>query len=92
MIKTFKSSALKKFWQRNQKQFVPANYCQKIKRILTGLDRCIDAEEMNLPAYRLHQLSGGLAGFWSIKVSANWRIIFRMEDGNIYDVDLIDYH
>jgi proteic killer suppression protein len=47
---------------------------------------------MDLPGYRLHLLKGELAGFWSVSVSGNWRIIFRFENGAAYDVDLIDYH
>ena len=41
---------------------------------------------------RLHLLKGGLKGCWGISISGNWRVIFRFEDGDAYDVDLIDYH
>ena len=47
---------------------------------------------MAKPSYRLHQLRGDLAGFWSVRVSGNWRVIFRFDGGNIRDVRLIDYH
>jgi toxin HigB-1 len=47
---------------------------------------------MNLPGLRLHPLKGSLAGCWSVTISANWRIVFRFEDGDATDVDLIDYH
>ena len=45
-----------------------------------------------MPGYRLHPLKGRLKGYWSISISGNWRVIFRFEDGDAYDVDLIDYH
>ena len=45
-----------------------------------------------MPGYRLHALKGELKGFWSIRISANWRIIFRFEDGDALEVDLTDYH
>ena len=48
--------------------------------------------DIDLPGYRFHPLKGNLKGFWSISVSGNWRIIFRFEDGDVYDVDLVDYH
>ena len=51
-----------------------------------------DAEQMALPGYRLHPLSGDLKGFWSVTVNGNWRVIFRFEDGQPRNVDLIDYH
>lgn len=47
---------------------------------------------MSVHSYRLHPLRGDLTGFWSVTVSGNWRIIFRFEDGNAFDVDLVDYH
>jgi toxin HigB-1 len=40
----------------------------------------------------LHQLKGELAGFYVVSVSGNWRVIFRFEDSQATDVDLIDYH
>lgn len=47
---------------------------------------------MDIPGYRLHRLTGELNEFWSIRVSANWRIVFQFENGDAFDVDLIDYH
>ncbi len=47
---------------------------------------------MRRPGYRLHHLSGNLKGFHAVDVSGNWRIIFRFEDGSVFDVDLLDYH
>ena len=45
-----------------------------------------------IPSYRLHALKGDLKGYWSVRVKANWRIIFRFEEGDAFDVDLVDYH
>ena len=47
---------------------------------------------MDLPGFRLHQLSGEYAGFWAVTVRANWRVIFRFDDGHATDVDYLDYH
>lgn len=47
---------------------------------------------MDLPGFRLHPLRGPLRGFWAVRVSGNWRIIFRFEGTNAYSVDLVDYH
>lgn len=49
-------------------------------------------QDLNLLGYRLHPLKGGLKGFWSVTVRANWRIIFRFEETDVFDVELIDYH
>jgi proteic killer suppression protein len=47
---------------------------------------------MNYPGARLHQLSGDMKGYWSVTVSGNYRIVFRFEDGDAYDIDYLDYH
>jgi proteic killer suppression protein len=47
---------------------------------------------MNLPGYRLHPLKGDLKGFWSVTVRANWRIVFRFQGPDAFDVELTDYH
>lgn len=56
------------------------------------LNRASQPGDMNLPGFRLHPLKGPLRGFWAVTVNANWRIVFRLEDGHATDVDLIDYH
>ena len=60
--------------------------------MLAQLDVANSPEAMRLPRYRLHFLKGKLAGYWSVTVKANWRIIFRIEGDDVYDVELIDYH
>jgi proteic killer suppression protein len=47
---------------------------------------------MDLPGYRLHALKGSLQGFHSLTVRANWRVIFRFEQAQVFDVDYVDYH
>ncbi len=47
---------------------------------------------MDLPGYRLHPLRGDMDGYWSVVVSRNYRIVFRFDDGEAVDVDLVDYH
>ena len=53
--------------------------------------RRIPVARMRL-VFRLHPLKGGRAGQWSVRVSGNWRVVFRFEDGEAVDVDLVDYH
>ena len=48
-------------------------------------------DHMNLPSFRLHPLKDAFKGFWAVTVRANWRIVFRFEDG-AKDVDYLDYH
>ena len=59
---------------------------------LADLDDAATPSDLDLPGYRLHPLKGTLKGYWSISISGNWRLIFRFEEGDAYDVDLVDYH
>ncbi len=63
-----------------------------MREILTVLDNAVGAQDLDLPGYRLHALKGDRKGYWSVTVRANWRIIFRFENGDACDVDLTDYH
>ena len=56
------------------------------------LDAAAQPDDLNLPGYRLHRLRGDRRGQWSARVSGNWRIVFRFEDGVAVDVNLVDYH
>ena len=64
----------------------------RISLALADLDDAGAPSDLDLPGYRLHPLKGELKGYWSISISGNWRLIFRFEDGDAYDVDLVDYH
>lgn len=64
----------------------------RVEVILAQLDVASSPEAMRLPHYRLHALKGARKGYWSVTVKANWRIIFRFEGEDVYDVELIDYH
>ena len=59
---------------------------------MTELAAAQSAQDMELPGYRLHPLKGDRRGQWSVRVSGNWRIVFRFVEGEAVDVDLIDYH
>ena len=92
MIKSFKHKGLKRLYQKDDPSLIGANIRGVVEEILSMLDEAVISEDLDLPGYRLHPLKGPLKGFWSMTVSANWRIIFRLEDGHVYDVQLIDYH
>ena len=64
----------------------------RITLALADLDSASKPVDLDLPGYRLHRLRGHLKEYWSISISGNWRITFRFEEGDVYDVDLVDYH
>jgi toxin HigB-1 len=79
-------------FEDDDRRRLAAAQVEKIKRILARLDEATNINHMALPAYGLHPLKGDFKGFWAVSVSGNWRIIFRFDKGNTYDVDLVDYH
>jgi proteic killer suppression protein len=92
MVKTIKHRGLRRLYEDNDSSGVLSQYVAKIRRILLALDNAEDIRALDLPGFRLHPLKGDLVGFWSVTVSGNWRIIFRFEQGDAFDVDLVDYH
>ena len=71
---------------------LPANLVPRLRRILFRLQEATHPRSADAPGFRLHPLKGDRAGQWSVRVSGNWRVVFRFEDGQAVDVDLIDYH
>ena len=63
----------------------------KLKNILATLDAAPTIKHMNMPSYRLHPLKGAYKGLSAVPVRANWRVIFRFDNG-AHDVDYLDYH
>jgi toxin HigB-1 len=92
MIVGFRHKGLKLLYESGDRRRIPADYADKIERILARLDEASVPKDMDLPGYRLHPLKGDLAGLWSVSVSGNWRIVFRFENADVRDLDLIDYH
>jgi proteic killer suppression protein len=92
MIASFKHKALRQLFEQDNPRDLNAGHVRKLKQILAALNAAESIEGLDLPTFRLHRLKGSLAGVWSITVHANWRIVFRFENGKAFDVDLVDYH
>ncbi|EFH21831.1 MULTISPECIES: type II toxin-antitoxin system RelE/ParE family toxin [Neisseria] len=92
MILTFRHKGLEQFYKTGSKAGIQAAHSAKIRRILARLDSSSTPNDMNIAGWNLHPLSGNLSGHWSVKVSGNWRITFRIESGHAEIVDYQDYH
>ena len=88
----FRHSGLRRFWERGDSSRINQAHAPRILRLLDMLDDAQTPQDMEQPGLWLHQLTGNRRGVWSIRVSANWRITFRFENGEAVDVDLEDYH
>jgi len=92
MILSFRHRGLKRLYEQDDPSKLPPAALTRIENILARLDAANSSQGMDVPGYRLHSLSGDMKGFWSVKVTGNYRIIFRFENGTAHDVDLLDYH
>ncbi len=92
MIKSFSHKGLEVFFRTESTKGIQPKHADRLGRIMDRLDAAAEVRDMNAPGYDLHPLKGNLAGHWSVKVSGNWRVTFRMENGNAYIVNYQDYH
>ncbi len=83
---------LRALHERDDRARVPADLAPRLRRILFRLQEATDPGSADAPGFRLHPLKGDRAGQWSVRVSGNWRVVFRFENAEVVDVDLIDYH
>jgi proteic killer suppression protein len=91
-IRSFHKGLKRLFEDGNAKGVLPS-LADKIGDILAAIDAAVEIEDVSLfPGWRLHPLKGDLRDFWSVTVSGNWRIIFRFEGGNAFELNLVDYH
>jgi proteic killer suppression protein len=92
-IRSFRHKGLKRLYDDGEARDVPADLTKRIADVLLAIDEASRPQDVGLfPGWRLHPLKGNLKGFWSVSVSGNWRVIFRFEKGDAFDVDLVDYH
>ncbi|MDQ3561012.1 MAG: type II toxin-antitoxin system RelE/ParE family toxin [Pseudomonadota bacterium] len=92
MLASFRHRGLKRLFEQGDRSGVSPEHLDKIENILALLDRATEAGDLDLPGFRLHPLKGNLKGSWAVTVRANWRVVFRLDDGNVTEVDLVDYH
>jgi len=92
MIENFRHKGLQRLFEHDDGSKLPPDMLERVSLILSTLNASMEIEGMNLPTFRLHSLKGARKGYFSVTVRANWRIIFRFEGGNAFDVNFVDYH
>ena len=92
MIASFRHRGLKRLFERGDRSRIGADMVSRVENVLAVLNRASRPEDMDLPGFRLHPLKGDRAGEWAVTVRANWRVVFRFENADAVDVDLVDYH
>jgi proteic killer suppression protein len=92
MIKSFQHKGLRQFFETGSKAGIQPQHAGRLRIMLTRLDSATSPEDMNAPGWRLHPLTGDLAGNWSVRVNGNWRITFAFDGHDAILVDYQDYH
>ena len=94
-IRDFIHKGLKRLYEEDRAKGVPASSADKLRKMLAFLDGMDDAEELQgLPTWKAHRLTGDRKGTWSLSVTGNLRLTFRVDavEGEIREMNLEDYH
>lgn len=92
MIQKFKHKGLKQLFESGISSGVNPQHVMRLRKILALLETAETLEDMDLPGLGLHPLKGNRKGIWTVKVSENWRITFKIQNGDTFDVNYEDYH
>lgn len=92
MIKSFRHKGLQSFFETGSKAGIQPAHSGKLRLQLAALDNAVAPGDVSAPSWRLHALNGDLAGYWSITVNGNWRIIFGFDGKDVVLVNYLDYH
>jgi proteic killer suppression protein len=92
-IVTVSHRGLKRLLEEDDERGIDSRLASRVRNILAALVSATDmAGVRGPPGWRIHQLRGDRAGTWSISISGNWRITFDLEEDEIRNLDLEDYH
>ena len=92
VIRTFRHKGLEAFFTKDHPRKILADRVDRITRLLDRLDGAKGPQDMNLPGWGFHELKGKRKGEYAVAVSGNWRITFRFEGVDAFEVNLENYH
>jgi toxin HigB-1 len=93
MIRSFKGKETEIIWKGERSKNLPFEIQHIARRKLRMLNSSQDINDLRIPpSNQLEKLSGDLKGFYSIRINRQWRIIFKWDNGNALNVEIIDYH
>ncbi|MCW9088811.1 MAG: type II toxin-antitoxin system RelE/ParE family toxin [Gammaproteobacteria bacterium] len=93
MIRTFRNKETAALFLGKRVKRIPADIQGVVRRKLAQLEQAGKVEELRIPpGNRLELPKGDRLGFWSIHINNQWRLCFRFEDGDAWDIEIVDYH
>jgi proteic killer suppression protein len=92
-IRSFSHKPLKRFYEEGIAKGLPADAVPKLRAMFAVLDQMNAVGELNSwPLWKVHTLTGDRKGIWSLHVTRNWRLTFRIDADEVLDVNFEDYH
>ena len=93
MIQSFANAETENFFATGRSRRLPPDILKRAAMRLNQLNAATRVEDLRLPpSNHLEALSGNRAGQWSIRINQQWRLCFRFENGDAFDVEIVDYH
>lgn len=93
MIRTFSDKRTQELYSKGRSKRFPSDVASRAARKLEYVHLAEQLDDLKVPlGNRLHSLSGDRQGQYAISINDQWRICFRFEDGDAYDVEVCDYH
>jgi proteic killer suppression protein len=92
MIKSFKHKGLKELFETGKTSGVDPQHADRLRKILALLETSENIDDMDLPGLNLHKLKGRRKNILAVKVSGNWRVTFKLKNGDVLEVNYEDYH
>ena len=93
MIISFGNKDTMKIWEGERVKSLSTEVQEVARRKLRMLNNSQDLNDLLIPpSNRLEKLKGNLRDFYSIRINNQWRIIFKWNNGNAFEVEIIDYH
>lgn len=96
MIRSFAHKGLEKFWKTGSLTGITPNLATNLRRKLDAMNAAEKIEDLDVPGFHLHALQGARAGQWSVRVTANFRLVFRWEapeekgDSILVDIEAVE--
>jgi toxin HigB-1 len=92
-IFSIKNKALERLWSKDQARGLPADQIKRLRAALSLIAAAPNVQALATnPGWRLHELKGDRKGTWSMSITGNWRLTFRVEGKDVHELDLEDYH
>lgn len=93
MIISFGSKETEKIWEGEKAKMLPLEIQEVGRRKLRMLNNLQSILDLRIPpSNKLEKLRGDMEEFYSIRINDQWRVIFKWNNGNAEDVEIIDYH